>query len=97
MLVLYETAMGYCLFKLTDAAKLDSADLYKEFETPERANKLYVHLPFVYPSTVLTRCFLYFKIETEGITPFHVDSYCCRGLDIYSGGKAGEGVEKVLD
>jgi len=42
MLVLYETAMGYCLFKLTDAAKLDSADLYKEFETPERANKLYV-------------------------------------------------------
>lgn len=32
--------MGYCLFKLTDAAKLDSADLYKEFETPERANKL---------------------------------------------------------
>ncbi|KAG9317130.1 Nop domain-containing protein, partial [Chiua virens] len=40
MLVLYETAMGYCLFKLSDAAKLDSADLYKEFETPERANKL---------------------------------------------------------
>ncbi|KAL4082068.1 hypothetical protein V8B97DRAFT_1863095 [Scleroderma yunnanense] len=40
MLVLYETAMGYCLFKLTDAAKLDSADLYKEFQTPERANKL---------------------------------------------------------
>ncbi|KAG6330391.1 hypothetical protein ID866_8697 [Astraeus odoratus] len=40
MLVLYETAMGYCLFKLTDSAKLDSADLYKEFETPERANKL---------------------------------------------------------
>ncbi|KAI6128412.1 Nop domain-containing protein [Pisolithus croceorrhizus] len=40
MLVLYETPMGYCLFKLTDAAKLESADLYKEFETPERANKL---------------------------------------------------------
>ncbi|KAG8218310.1 hypothetical protein J3R82DRAFT_3924 [Butyriboletus roseoflavus] len=40
MLVLYETAMGYCLFKLSDSAKLDSADLYKEFETPERANKL---------------------------------------------------------
>ncbi|KAN0097811.1 hypothetical protein V8E55_002257 [Tylopilus felleus] len=40
MLVLYETAMGYCLFKLSDSAKLDSADLYKEFETPEKANKL---------------------------------------------------------
>jgi nucleolar protein 58 len=43
MLVLYETAMGYCLFKLTDSAKLESADLYKSFETPEGASKLYVH------------------------------------------------------
>ncbi|KAL7282054.1 Nop-domain-containing protein [Trametes coccinea BRFM310] len=40
MLVLYETSLGYCLFKLTDDAKLESDDLYKEFETPERANKL---------------------------------------------------------
>ncbi|KAH0839588.1 hypothetical protein J3R83DRAFT_504 [Lanmaoa asiatica] len=32
--------MGYCLFKLSDSAKLDSADLYREFETPEKANKL---------------------------------------------------------
>ncbi|KIL67377.1 hypothetical protein M378DRAFT_185740 [Amanita muscaria Koide BX008] len=40
MLVLYETAMGYCLFKVTDSAKLESADLWKEFESPERANKL---------------------------------------------------------
>ncbi|KIJ70393.1 hypothetical protein HYDPIDRAFT_77271 [Hydnomerulius pinastri MD-312] len=40
MLVLYETAMGYCLFKLSDSAKLDSADLYKDFQTPEKANKL---------------------------------------------------------
>ncbi|KAI0366348.1 Nop-domain-containing protein [Pilatotrama ljubarskyi] len=40
MLVLYETSLGYCLFKLTDDAKLESEDLWKEFETPERANKL---------------------------------------------------------
>ncbi|KAG1753169.1 hypothetical protein EDB19DRAFT_1667732 [Suillus lakei] len=40
MLVLYETAMGYCLFKLSDSAKLESADLYKSFETPEQATKL---------------------------------------------------------
>lgn len=44
MLVLYETAMGYCLFKVTDTAKLESADLWKEFETPEQANRLYVTL-----------------------------------------------------
>ena len=40
MLVLYETALGYCLFKLTADAKLNSADLYQEFETPEQANNL---------------------------------------------------------
>lgn len=40
MLVLYETALGYCLFKLTADAKLNSADLYQEFETPEQANSL---------------------------------------------------------
>ncbi|KAG2053477.1 Nop domain-containing protein [Suillus hirtellus] len=40
MLVLYETAMGYCLFKLSDSAKLESADLYRSFETPEKATKL---------------------------------------------------------
>ncbi|KAF9645057.1 Nop domain-containing protein [Thelephora ganbajun] len=40
MLVLYETALGFCLFKLTDTAKLESADLWEEFESPEKANKL---------------------------------------------------------
>jgi nucleolar protein 58 len=32
--------MGFALFKLTDSAKLTDPDLYKEFETPERANGL---------------------------------------------------------
>jgi len=41
MLVLFETAMGYCLFKVTDTNKIESADLWKEFENPEKANKLY--------------------------------------------------------
>jgi hypothetical protein len=40
MLVLYETAMGFCLFKMTDAGKLQSPDLHKEFETAEKANSL---------------------------------------------------------
>ncbi|KAH9970841.1 Nop domain-containing protein [Lactifluus volemus] len=40
MLVLYETAMGFALFKLTDSAKLTDPNLHKEFETPERANSL---------------------------------------------------------
>ncbi|KAG6861416.1 Nucleolar protein 58 [Termitomyces sp. Mi166 len=40
MLVLYETAMGYCLFKVSDEAKLSSGDLWEEFQTPEQASKL---------------------------------------------------------
>ncbi|PIL36696.1 hypothetical protein GSI_00385 [Ganoderma sinense ZZ0214-1] len=40
MLVLYETSLGYCLFKLTDDAKLESNDVWEDFETPEKANKL---------------------------------------------------------
>ncbi|KAI0775432.1 hypothetical protein BC629DRAFT_1583011 [Irpex lacteus] len=39
MLVLYETSLGYCLFKVTDAGKLESKDVWEEFETPEKANK----------------------------------------------------------
>ncbi|KAJ8517368.1 hypothetical protein ONZ45_g5450 [Pleurotus djamor] len=40
MLVLYETAMGYCLFKVTNTSKIESDDLYKEFQSPESASKL---------------------------------------------------------
>ncbi|OBZ71928.1 Nucleolar protein 58 [Grifola frondosa] len=40
MLVLYETALGFCLFKLTDSAKATSADIWEDFETPEGANRL---------------------------------------------------------
>ncbi|EJU06454.1 Nop domain-containing protein [Dacryopinax primogenitus] len=38
MLVLFETSLGFCLFKLNNDAKLDQPDLWKEFETPEKAN-----------------------------------------------------------
>lgn len=44
MLVLYETAMGYCLFKVSDTTKIESGDLWKEFESPEQANKLCVQI-----------------------------------------------------
>jgi hypothetical protein len=43
MLVLYETSLGFCLFKLTDSAKLESADLWEDFQSPEKANKLCVN------------------------------------------------------
>lgn len=40
MLVLYETSLGFCLFRLTDDAKIESKNLLEDFETPEKANKL---------------------------------------------------------
>lgn len=41
MLVLFETAAGYAVFKLLNESKLSETDnLYKEFETPEKASKL---------------------------------------------------------
>jgi len=41
MLVLFETAAGYAIFKLLDQNKLKETDnLYKDFESVEKANKL---------------------------------------------------------
>uniref|UniRef100_A0AAZ3RW52 Nucleolar protein 58/56 N-terminal domain-containing protein n=1 Tax=Oncorhynchus tshawytscha TaxID=74940 RepID=A0AAZ3RW52_ONCTS len=41
MLVLFETAAGYAIFKVLDESKLQEVDsLWKEFETPEKANKV---------------------------------------------------------
>lgn len=42
MLVLFETPAGHALFKVLDEGKLKDVDnIYKEFETPEKANKMY--------------------------------------------------------
>ncbi|XP_037552605.1 nucleolar protein 58 isoform X2 [Nematolebias whitei] len=41
MLVLFETAAGFAIFKVLDESKLQQVDsLYKEFETPEKAHKI---------------------------------------------------------
>lgn len=41
MLVLFETAAGYAIFKVLDEQKVQEVDsLWKEFETPEKANKI---------------------------------------------------------
>ncbi|BEI92679.1 uncharacterized protein CcaverHIS019_0503070 [Cutaneotrichosporon cavernicola] len=39
MLVLTETPIGFAVFKLGNDYKLDNKDLWKEFETPEKAGK----------------------------------------------------------
>jgi nucleolar protein 58 len=41
MLVLFETAAGYAIFKITDEKKLKSAeDIAGLFQSPEKAQKL---------------------------------------------------------
>ena len=44
MLVLFESAVGFSLFKLADGGKLEDKNLHKEFESPESANNLSVAL-----------------------------------------------------
>ena len=78
MLVLYETAMGFALFKLTDSAKLTDPNLHKEFETPERASGLWVQdfhdrgtfVPYMmhFPSSV--------QVKIEILTSIHVNCDC---------------------
>jgi len=44
MLVLFETPAGYALFKVKNDGKLGDVDnLYKEFETADKANKMSVY------------------------------------------------------
>lgn len=41
MLALFETPAGYALFKVLDTGKVSDADnLYKEFQTPEKASAM---------------------------------------------------------
>lgn len=41
MFVLYETPAGYAIFKVLDESKVSQVDnLYREFETPEKANQI---------------------------------------------------------
>lgn len=40
MLVLFETSLGFCIFKVKDAGKLDGEGLYKSFESSEEASNL---------------------------------------------------------
>ncbi len=43
MLVLFETAAGFAVFKLLNEKKLqESENLYLDFETPEKARKMWV-------------------------------------------------------
>ncbi len=53
MLVLFETPAGYALFKVNDEKKLKKVDdLFCEFESPEKANSLYVET--VKPSATMS-------------------------------------------
>jgi len=75
--------MDFALFKLKDSAKLTDPNLYKEFETPERANGLCVckyffhdlaHLfSFTLPDVLLLRV----QAEIEIFASIHVDRDCC--------------------
>ncbi|KAG0348309.1 Nucleolar protein 58 [Podila humilis] len=58
MLILYESPAGYALFNLLDDGKLEKPDsIWKDFETPEQANK-----------TVKLRAFTKFENTTDALS-----------------------------
>lgn len=94
MLVLYETALGYCLFKVSDSAKIESADLWKEFETPQQANKLFVPVDTIFcPRGCLI--ILFFQTEAEGSAPVHVNGHCGGRYFCHTKWEDRQGIETV--
>uniref|UniRef100_A0A3P8V2Z9 Nucleolar protein 58 n=1 Tax=Cynoglossus semilaevis TaxID=244447 RepID=A0A3P8V2Z9_CYNSE len=70
MLVLFETAAGYAIFKVLDESKLKQVDsLYKEFETIEKANKI-----------VKLKHFEKFQDTTEALLPLLVEGKINKNL-----------------
>jgi len=96
MLVLYETAMGYCLFKVSDTAKIESADLWKEFESPEQANKLYVlHDRSMIPGQdLIWRHFSSLKLKA--LHRFTSTATAVEDITALQKGKVGKGLKKFL-
>lgn len=98
MLVLYETALGFCLFKVSDSAKLESANLWKEFESPEQANKLYVCSEFLEEDFDLRHLrSLFNQPQTASITSVYIHCNCCRRHYCPPRRETWKGVEAISD
>ena len=97
MLVLYETAMGYCLFKVTDSAKIESADLYKEFSTPEKASKLCVLFLFFWTEGSYASFLPYVdRLKLKALHRFTSTSTAVEDISSLQNGKLGKGLKKFL-
>ena len=94
MLVLYETAMGYCLFKVSDAAKIESADLWKEFESPEKASKLCVF------TSKERQILIYFlrlcRLKLKALHRFTSTATAVEDITAIQNGKLGKGLKQFL-
>ena len=97
MLVLYETAMGFALFKLTDSAKLTDPNLHKEFETPERANDLCVQDFFKQiDESHLFTCAVY-SLKLKSLHRFTSTATAVEEITAMQEGKLGKGLKEFLN
>ena len=94
MLVLYETAMGYCLFKVSDSAKIESADLWKEFESPEKASKLCVFTSR--EEQRLIRFFRLCRLKLKALHRFTSTATAVEDITAIQNGKLGKGLKQFL-
>jgi nucleolar protein 58 len=96
MLVLAETAIGFVVFKLSSDAKVDSKELWKEFESPELANKALVshplpHLPNPHKSDV-SMC----RLKVQAIQRFTSTATAVEDLTAIQDGRLTDSLSKFL-
>ena len=90
--------MGYCLFKVTDSAKIESADLYKEFSTPEKASKLCVifHFWFKYKKSYTSFLPCVYRLKLKALHRFTSTATAVEDISSLQNGKLGKGLKKFL-
>jgi nucleolar protein 58 len=96
MLVLYETAMGYCLFKVSDSAKIESADLWKEFESPEKASKLCAFTFSNGEGQKIDSPFWLCRLKLKALHRFTSTATAVEDITAIQNGKLGKGLKQFL-
>lgn len=101
MLVLYETAAGYALFKLVNDSKLEkSEDIWKDFETAEKANAAYVpwswHSPHQHHPLIL-RLLSLSSVKLKAFTKFENTTDALSAVTGLVEGKVPKNLKKFLE
>ncbi|KAG8895926.1 Nucleolar protein 58 [Tulasnella sp. 403] len=97
VLVLYETALGFCLFKMVDEGRLNSDSLWKDFESPESAASLCVLFSILHilaADTLFDRAVS--RLKLKALHRFNSTASAVEEMSAMSEGKLGKGLKQFL-